>query len=99
MNFTALPPTLALISYFSSLEEIGERSRALLEKKKVAGFLDKSKDAQEVSNLIEQLRTAIVYYQVSGIHAMRTGTNVQKIVLTATVDLQSDWKDGCKGAH
>ena len=51
---------------FSSLKSIEKRSQALLEKKKVAGFLDKSKDFQEVANLTEELRTAIVYYQVSG---------------------------------
>jgi len=48
------------------LEEIKERSQALLEKKKAAGFLDKGKDSQEVVGLVEQLRTAIVYYRVSG---------------------------------
>ena len=58
---------------YSSLEEIGERSQALFEKKKVEGLLDKSKDSREVVNLIEQLRTAIVYYQVSGIYLARTG--------------------------
>ena len=57
----------------SSLEEIGKRSQALLEKKKMASFLDKSKDSQEVVNLVEELRTAIVYYQVSAIHVFRTG--------------------------
>ena len=81
-----LPPPRVLISH-SFLEEIGKRSQTLLEKKKVAGFLDKSKDSQEVVNLIEQLRTAIVYYQVSAIHVMRTGANVDETVLTATVDL------------
>ena len=50
----------------SSLEEIEVRSQALLEKKKTAGFLDKAKDSQEVVGLVEQLRTAIVYYRVSG---------------------------------
>ena len=43
-----------------------KRSQDLLEKGKVEGFLDKSKDSQEVANLTEELRTAIVYYQVSG---------------------------------
>ena len=52
---------------FSSLEEIEKRSQALLEKRATVGFLDKSKDSQEVVDLVEQLRTAIVYYQVSGI--------------------------------
>ena len=39
-------------------------------KEKTAGFLDKGKHSQEVVNLIEQLRDAIVYYQVSGDHAV-----------------------------
>lgn len=51
---------------FSSLEEIGKRSHALLGKKKIARFLGKAKDSQEVVNLIEQLRAAIMYYQVGG---------------------------------
>ena len=51
---------------FSSLEEVGKRAQALLDKKKIARFLDKSEDSQEVVTLIEQLRTAIVYYQVGG---------------------------------
>ena len=52
----------------SSLEEIGKRSQALLNKKKMARFLDKAKDSEEVVNLVEQLRSAIVYYQVSRNH-------------------------------
>ena len=55
---------------FRSLEAIEKRSQDLLEKGKVAGFLDKSKDSQEVANLAEELRTAIVYYQVSGNRAV-----------------------------
>ena len=51
---------------FSALEEIGRRSQALLEKNLAARFLDKAKDSQEVVSLVEQLRAAIVYYQVSG---------------------------------
>ena len=51
---------------FSALEDIGKQSAALLEKKKTSRFLEKSKDSQKVVTLVEQLRTAIVYYQVSG---------------------------------
>ena len=51
---------------FSALDDIRERSQALSEKKKIPGFLDKAKDAQEVVNLVEELRSTIVYYQVSG---------------------------------
>ena len=59
-----LTPSLADPA-FRSLAEIEERSKALLEKKKAAGFLDKSKDSQEVVGLVEKLRTAIIYYRVS----------------------------------
>ena len=56
---------------FSSLGEIEEQSQALLKKKKAAGFLDKANDSQEVVSLVEQLRTGIIYYQVSGNHVER----------------------------
>ena len=42
----------------------------MLEKKKTARFLDKTIDSQEVTNLVEQLWTAIVYYQVSRNHVV-----------------------------
>ena len=54
----------------SALGEIEKRSQELSEKKKLARFLDKGGDSQEVVNLIEQLRTAIIYYQVGGTHAV-----------------------------
>jgi len=47
------------------LEEIGRRSEALLEKGKVARFVDKGRDSVEVVRLIERLRDAITRYQVS----------------------------------
>ena len=52
----------------SMLEEIAKRSQVLSEKKKTSRFLDKAGDSQEVVNLVEQLRSAIMYYQVSGNH-------------------------------
>ena len=57
------------------MQEIEERSQAILEKKKTAGLLDKPKDSQEVAGLVEQLRTAIVYYRVSRDLAARVETN------------------------
>ena len=48
-----------------SLDDIGKRSLALSEKGKVARVLDKTRDSQEVINLVEQLRQAIFVYQVS----------------------------------
>jgi len=76
VNATALSVTPSNLA-FRSLEEIGERSEALLEKNKRARFLDKAKDSQEVANLVEQLRTAIVYYQVSGDNAVQIRVNRQ----------------------
>lgn len=69
MNATLRSVTRSNIM-FSALEEIGNRSQALLDKKTTARFLDKAEDSQEVVTLVEQLRTAIVYYQVSGNYMM-----------------------------
>jgi len=55
---------------FSSSEGIEQQLRVLLEKKKVAGFIDSAKDSQEMINLVGQLRTAIVRYKVREIHAV-----------------------------
>lgn len=55
---------------FSSLEKILERSMALLEKKNWERCLDKSKDSKEVAHLVEEFRTAVVCYQVSGSYAV-----------------------------
>ena len=54
-----------LILHDRSLEDIGTRSLALSEKRKLARILDKAKDAQEVIGLVEKLRQAILVYQVS----------------------------------
>ena len=49
----------------SALEEIEQRSQALLEKGKAARFVDKGRDSGEVVTLVERLRDAITRYQVS----------------------------------
>ena len=49
---------------FRSLEEVEERSQAIMKKKPAVGFLDKTKDSQEVIGLVDELRNAIVGYQV-----------------------------------
>ena len=56
---------LELIVYPRSLEEIEKRSQMLSEKGKVAKFLDKKRDAGVIVRLVEQLRQAILVYQVS----------------------------------
>jgi len=53
---------------FRSLEEIEKRSQAILKKKTGVGFLDKTKDSQEVISLVDELRNAIVVYQVGEKH-------------------------------
>ena len=50
------------------MERIGERVDALLKKNWAAGFADKGKDSGEVISLVEEIKSAIVYYQVSGNH-------------------------------
>ena len=47
-----------------SLEDIERRSQALLGKGKVAQMLDKIQDSQAVIKLVEDLRQAILIYQV-----------------------------------
>ena len=85
MNSTT-PPVTRSNPVFSSLEEIRTRAQAISEKRdkekektagfldkakeRTAGFLDKGKHSQEVVDLMEKLRDAIVYYQVSGDHAV-----------------------------
>ena len=84
---------------FRSLEEIGRRSHVLLEKKKSSGLLDKGKDSQEVVNLVEELRIAIAFYQVSRGHLVQTSINDDETVITTTVDIQSDRKIDCKASR
>lgn len=50
---------------YSSLDDIGKRSTSLSEKGKVARALDKSRDSGKVVRLVEELRQAILVYQVS----------------------------------
>ena len=85
---------------FSSLERIEKRSKAISEKKKTAGLLDKARDCREVVELVEELRNAIVYYQVSGSYAGQTGrVDMNGTDLTATVNIQSDRTIGCKAVY
>ena len=57
--------TPTLVNCFrSALEEIEKRSQELLDKGKVAGFVDKGSDSGEAVKLIERLREATIHYQV-----------------------------------
>ena len=67
-RFVMLASLSAPISRFSSLEKVENRAKVILDKSKGRGFLDKRVDSQEVVNLVEEIRNAIVFYQVSGNH-------------------------------
>ena len=58
------PCRLTPIVCARSLEAIEKRSRVILEKGKVARTLDKRKDSGMVAKLVEELRQAILLYQV-----------------------------------
>ena len=67
-KFVSRPKSLAhskLTLYGRLFEDIRAQSLALLEKGKVARILDKTQDTGEVIKLIEQLRRAISFYQVT----------------------------------
>jgi len=59
------PPAHSSQQPCSALEDIEKKSQALLEKGVAARFIDKGEDSKEVARLIERLREAISYYQVS----------------------------------
>jgi len=74
---------------FSSLERIEKRSQALLEKKRIPSFFDKKKDSQQVVDLVDELQTAIVYYQVSGHYVVKiSGVNKSGTDIATTIDIQ-----------
>ena len=64
-------PHIDQISY-RSLEDIGTRSLTLSEKGKVTRLLDKTRDSQEMTRLVEKLSQAVPIHQVSaGDHQSR----------------------------
>jgi hypothetical protein len=56
-----------------SLEDIEKRSRVLLEKGNAARILDKKQDSGMVLKFIEELRQAILIYQVNPAENHRVG--------------------------
>ena len=57
-------PSLPKSTVYRSLETIAKMSQALLDKRKMSRILDKTMDSQTVAKLVEQLRQAILIYQV-----------------------------------
>ena len=88
---------LKLIVYLRSLQDIEKRSRTLSEKGKVAKFLDKKRDSGAIVRLVEQLRQAILIYQVGAAESCRScQADPFRIVVAATVYRQSGHTIGCK---
>jgi hypothetical protein len=61
LTVRSLRPSLILCR---ALDDIDKQSQALLGKGRAAQILDKAQDSGIVANLIEQLRRAILLYQV-----------------------------------
>jgi hypothetical protein len=79
------------------LEDIEKRSQALLGKGKVARFLDKTQDSSAVVKLIEELRQAILIYQVGTIGSLRSGRiNAFEIAIAAAIDRQPGRTVDCR---
>ena len=73
----------------SSLEDVGKRSMAILEKGKVARVLDKARDSGEVVRLVEKLRQAILIYQVSSGRCQSGKSLTRETAVTTAVHIQS----------
>ena len=83
-----------------SLEDIEKRSQGLLGKGKTARFLDKTQDSSTVVKLIEELRQAILIYQVGTIGSLRSGrVNAFGIAIAAAINRQPSRTVDCKFPH
>jgi len=71
-----------------SLEDIGKQSLALSEKGKIARALDKMRDSGEVIKLVEELRRAILVYQVSFRHRQSRESLTRGTGVTTAVNIQ-----------
>ena len=87
---------IKLILRYRSLEDIETRSRALLEKGKVARVLDKARDSGEVIGLVEKLRQAILVYQVGARDNQRRKWLTSGIGLATTVHIQPSRSFDCE---
>ena len=79
-----------------SLEDIGKRSLVLSEKGKVARILDKTRDLGEVIKLVEELRRAILIYQVSVRRRQIWRLLTRGVGVAAAVDIQPSRPFDCE---
>ena len=66
------------------------------EKGKVARVLDKTRDLGEVIKLVEELRRAILVYQVSIIHHPSLGLLTRGLGVATAIDIQPSRPPHCK---
>ena len=80
-----------------SLKSIEERSQRLLDKGKAARILDQRRDSGAIVKLVEELRQAILLYQVGTIeHCRSTRVNVFWTVVATAVYRRSGHTVNCK---
>lgn len=72
---------------FRSLDKIKKQSQAILDKEPAVGFIDKTKDSQEVISLVDELRNAIVAYQVGEKYITLHSVNMRGTALAAAVNV------------
>ena len=80
-----------------SLEDIEKRSEALLGKGKTARFFDKTQDSSTIVKLIEELRQAILIYQVGTIGSLISDrVNTFGIAIAAAINRQPSRTVDCR---
>ena len=85
------------ITFGRSLEDIEKRSRRLLEKGKGARILDKRRDSGVIVKLVEELRQAILLYQVRTVeNCLSTRVDAFWTAVATTFDRQSSHAVDCE---
>jgi hypothetical protein len=90
LRFLVLPGPILRVRL---LDDIGKQAVAMLDKGKVARFLDKRKDSGEVAALVEKLKQAILDYQVCLRDRRIRRSLTRGAGVTTTVNIQSNWPD------
>ena len=85
-----------LILHRSSLEKIGARAESLSKKGIFVGVLDKAKDSAEVVALVEELRQAILVYQVGVGEYWGQRVLTRRTDVATAVDLQPSCSVDCE---
>ena len=88
---------IQLIFCTRSLEGIGKRSRILLDERKGARVLDKERYSGLIVRLVEELRQAILIYQVGTVETCQLSrVDALRIAIATEVYERPDCAVGCK---